>query len=76
MWLDSGKFIATPILNSNLVFNRTAVLVFTTRFVEVGRADLKVSSAQNQNILQVGLSVCVLVCQTILLDERFEKKRL
>ena len=33
MWLDSGKFIATPIVNSNLVCNRTAVLVFTTRFV-------------------------------------------
>ena len=33
VWLDSGKFIATPNLNSNLVCNRTAVLVFTTIFV-------------------------------------------
>lgn len=33
MWLDSGKFIATQNLNSNLVCNKTAVLVFTTIFV-------------------------------------------
>ena len=45
-------------------------------FVEVGRAHLKVSLDKNQNILQVGLSVCVIVCQSILLDERFEKRRL